>query len=141
MGWLVPFFRFPLVIAFLCCMGFFCIHCQLDAPDVSTTRQIAGAINEARVWSPLFKLCVGEGTHNIVVNYFFPAAASAVLSPIIPYNMTNLKAPWVLLYPEANWQEAFFYIVILFTLRSLSSAAAVCVCVMRPCCRAIATAV
>ena len=103
--------RFPLAAVFLCvCLA--CIHGQpidYSADSIATTRLVGGALEEARFWTPLFKLCIGPGRHHIVANYFFPASSAALLSK--PYNLTETSAPWVLLYPESTWADAYFFIV------------------------------
>jgi hypothetical protein len=106
----VLFRRFPLAAVFLF-VCFVRIHGQaLDSSDAAaTTRLIGGALEEARYWTPLFKLCIGPGRHHIVANYFFPASNALHLSK--PYNLNETSAPWVLLYPEATWADAHFFTV------------------------------
>lgn len=81
----------------------------LGAADVTTTQFAGGALYESQSWSFLFKLCMSAGTHDVVVTYLFPAFAAPILS--VPYNLTEHKAPWIMLYPESNWQDSYFYIV------------------------------
>jgi hypothetical protein len=107
--WSGTWCRMPQAIL-LCCVYFGCISCQqLDVSDVSTTRSAGGALYETTAWSPLFKLCIGAGSHKVAVQYFFPRAATERLN--YPYNLTELRAPWVMLYPESSWSDSYFYVV------------------------------
>lgn len=106
--WSGTWCRMPQAIL-LCCVYFGCISCQqLDVSDVSTTRSAGGALYETTAWSPLFKLCIGAGSHKVAVQYFFPRAATERLN--YPYNLTELRAPWVMLYPESSWSDSYFYV-------------------------------
>ena len=133
--WSGTWFRMPLTVL-LCCVYFGCISCQqLDVSEVSTTRSAGGALYETTAWSPLFKLCIGGGSHKVVVQYFFPAAAKERLS--LPYNLTELRAPWVMLYPESSWSDSYFYVVSLACTPFFESIAAHCLCLFQFLCRAI----
>jgi hypothetical protein len=87
------------------------VHSQpaFGAPDVTTTQLVGGATFESQSWAFLFKLCMSAGSHDVAVTYVFPASAATRLSA--PYNMSETTAPWIMLYPESNWQDAYFYIV------------------------------
>jgi len=102
--------RMPLAAVFLCFLVIGCVHCEdFVQPDTSTTKQTGGAMLETKGWTPLFKLCLTAGISLVDVTYMFPASSSAALKA--PYNLSQWEAPWILLYPESSWQDAYFYIV------------------------------
>jgi len=102
--------RMPLAAVFLCFLVIGCVHCEdFVQPDTSTTKQTGGAMLETKGWTPLFKLCLTAGVSLVDVTYVFPASSSAALKA--PYNLSQWEAPWILLYPESSWQDAYFYIV------------------------------
>jgi hypothetical protein len=78
-------------------------------PGQSTTQRAGGELRTNRYWSYLYKLCAGPGIHTVVAKYFFPA--SAVLALGQAYNSSELESPWIMLYPESKWQDAYFYVV------------------------------
>jgi len=110
-GWLRLLRRAPLAALLLYCLGVARVQSQppLGAPDVTTTQMAGSALFEARSWTPLFKLCMGAGSHDVVVSYKFPSSAATSLGVL--YNITDWTAPWIMLYPESNWQDSYFYIV------------------------------
>ena len=133
--WSGTWFRMPLTVL-LCCVYFGCISCQqLDVSEVSTTRSAGGALYETTAWTPLFKLCVGGGSHKVKVQYFFPAASTERLNH--PYNLTEARAPWVLLYPESSWADPYFYVVSLAYTAFFESITAPCPRLIQFFCRAI----
>jgi hypothetical protein len=133
-------FRASLIALWLCCLGVARVQSQppLAAPDVTTTQIAGGALQESRYWTPLFKLCMGAGSHNVVVKYFFETTAAVALGAV--YNLTELKAPWIMLYPESNWQDSYFYIVSAKAIAPPSSAAGLVSACLILFCRVIATA-
>jgi hypothetical protein len=104
--------RVLLILAALSCLCFAVVMSQFSGPTSSTTQRAGGELRQNRHWSYLFKVCVGPGTHTIVVKYFFPFSSMLTLSQ--PANYTESEAPWIMLYEEANWQDAYFYIVSCF---------------------------
>jgi hypothetical protein len=131
-----PLHRVLLAVVLLFCLSVARVQSQpaLGAPDVTTTQLAGGALLESQSWTFLFKLCIGAGSHDVAVTYLFPASSASSLS--FPYNLTEHKAPWIMLYPESNWQDSYFYIVSVL-IHAVFLTAAACLTL---CCRAIATA-
>ena len=44
-----------------------------------------------------------------MAKYFFPSSYAITLGQ--PYNSSESGSPWIMLYPESKWQEAYFYVV------------------------------
>ncbi len=102
-----------LAALFLCCLVIGRVRCEdFVQPDTAFTKQAGGTMRDRSGWTPLFKLCMTGGNFAVNILYVFPAADAAVLKA--PANLTQWDAPWILLYPESNWQDAFFYIVSVF---------------------------
>ena len=105
--------RSLLLWAALYCLCFAGVRSQPFSPfdplQVATTQRAGGELRQMRHWSFLYKLCVGPGLHTVVAKYFFPVSSQLALGAA--YNSSQLESPWIMLYPESKWQDAYFYIV------------------------------
>ena len=104
--------RVHLILAALSCLCFAAVRSQLSSPNSSTTQRAGGELRQNRHWSYLYKVCVGPGAHTVVAKYFFPSSSMLTLSQTSNYSES--EAPWIMLYQESKWQDAYFYIVSCF---------------------------
>lgn len=104
--------RVLLILAALSCLCFAAVRSQISSTPSSTTQRASGELRQNMHWSFLYKVCISPGSHTVLVKYFFPSSSMLTLSQ--PSNYSESEAPWIMLYQESKWQDAYFYIVSCF---------------------------